>query len=138
MSHGTRASGAQLADVTRGAAGSDRAPSAERRSEAASASVLSRTFLGEKIEYELECMGELLRSVRYNAGSSDLFGEGETVALRAGDTRRPTNDGGTDQALRHRAAACARHDRPRRAEPGARSARLQRRVCRARGRRCLG
>ena len=54
-------------------------------SDAAPARVLSRMFLGEKIEYELEWMGERLQSVRYNAGSSDLFGEGETVALRCTD-----------------------------------------------------
>jgi hypothetical protein len=47
--------------------------------------VLSRTFLAEKIEYALECIGERLQSVRYNTGSSDLFGEAESVALRCTD-----------------------------------------------------
>ena len=45
------------------------------------ADVVSRTFLGEKIEYLLRCAGELLQVARYNAGASDLFHEGETVAL---------------------------------------------------------
>jgi iron(III) transport system ATP-binding protein len=49
---------------------------------AAAARVLSRAFLGEKIEYEVECSGERLASVRYNAGPADLFAEGETIALR--------------------------------------------------------
>ena len=53
--------------------------------DAGPARVLSRTFLGEKIEYELECMGQRLQSVHYNAGSSDLFGEDESVALRCTD-----------------------------------------------------
>ncbi|HXX86800.1 MAG TPA: ABC transporter ATP-binding protein [Casimicrobiaceae bacterium] len=52
---------------------------------ATAAKVLSRTFLGEKIEYEVECLGEKLTSVRYNAGPGDLFGEGETIVLRCVD-----------------------------------------------------
>ena len=51
----------------------------------AAAKVLSRTFLGEKIEYELDCLGERLATVRYNAGPGDLFAEGESVALRCID-----------------------------------------------------
>ena len=52
---------------------------------AVAAKVLSRTFLGEKIEYELDCLGERLQSVRYNAGAGALFEEGETIALRCTD-----------------------------------------------------
>ena len=52
---------------------------------AAAAKVLSRTFLGEKIEYELDCRGERLISVRYNAGPSDLFAEGEAIAVNCVD-----------------------------------------------------
>ncbi len=46
------------------------------------ASVVSRTFLGEKIEYVLSCAGETLQVARYNAGAQDLFHEGEAVTLR--------------------------------------------------------
>jgi ABC-type Fe3+/spermidine/putrescine transport system ATPase subunit len=45
------------------------------------AEVVSRTFLGEKIEYLLRCADEMLQVARYNAGASDLFHEGEAVAL---------------------------------------------------------
>ncbi len=45
------------------------------------ANVVSRTFLGEKIEYALSCAGETLQVARYNAGPQDLFHEGEAVAL---------------------------------------------------------
>lgn len=46
------------------------------------AEVVSRAFLGEKIEYLLRCADETLQVARYNAGASDLFHEGEAVALR--------------------------------------------------------
>jgi iron(III) transport system ATP-binding protein len=46
------------------------------------ASVVSCTFLGEKIEYELRCGNEKLQAVRYNAGPGDRFAEGATVTLR--------------------------------------------------------
>jgi iron(III) transport system ATP-binding protein len=45
------------------------------------AKVLSRTFLGEKIEYLLEVGGTTLQSVRYNAGPRDVAAEGAEVAL---------------------------------------------------------
>jgi ABC-type Fe3+/spermidine/putrescine transport system ATPase subunit len=45
------------------------------------ARVTARTFLGEKIEYELQCAGETLQVARYNAGARDLFEEGDDVAL---------------------------------------------------------
>jgi iron(III) transport system ATP-binding protein len=45
------------------------------------ARVLSRTFLGEKIDYTLVCAGETLQVARYNAGPRDLFEPGDTVAL---------------------------------------------------------
>jgi iron(III) transport system ATP-binding protein len=46
------------------------------------ARVVSRAFLGEKIEYGLDCAGERMQVVRYNAGPQDLFEEGETVVMR--------------------------------------------------------
>jgi iron(III) transport system ATP-binding protein len=46
------------------------------------ARVTARAFLGEKIEYVLDCGGEALQVVRYNAGAQDLLDEGEPVAVR--------------------------------------------------------
>jgi ABC-type Fe3+/spermidine/putrescine transport system ATPase subunit len=46
------------------------------------ATIVSRTFLGEKIEYQVRCEGEMLQIVRYNAGPSDLIPDGATVSLR--------------------------------------------------------
>ena len=46
------------------------------------ATIASRTFLGEKIEYCVRCEGEALQIVRYNAGPGDLIPEGEVVSLR--------------------------------------------------------
>ena len=46
------------------------------------ASVLSRVFLGEKIEYRLRCGDEVLHIVRYNAGPGEVLSEGEAVGLR--------------------------------------------------------
>jgi iron(III) transport system ATP-binding protein len=46
------------------------------------ATVESRMFLGEKIEYLLRCGGELLQTVRYNAGPGGILADGATVSLR--------------------------------------------------------
>ena len=46
------------------------------------ATVVSRMFLGEKIEYLLQCAGSPLQMVRYNAGPGEILAEGATVALR--------------------------------------------------------
>jgi len=46
------------------------------------ATVVSRTFLGEKIEYLLRCGGETLQVVRYNARPGEVLPEGVTVSLR--------------------------------------------------------
>jgi len=46
------------------------------------ATVVSCTFLGEKVEYLLRCAGETLHSVRYNAGPAELVPEGVEVGLR--------------------------------------------------------
>jgi iron(III) transport system ATP-binding protein len=46
------------------------------------ATVVSRTFLGEKIEYLVRCESEVLQIVRYNAGPDALIPEGATVFLR--------------------------------------------------------
>ena len=45
------------------------------------ARVLSRTFLGEKVEYVFDCGGATLQSVRYNAGPGDVVPEGADVRL---------------------------------------------------------
>jgi ABC-type Fe3+/spermidine/putrescine transport system ATPase subunit len=44
--------------------------------------VVSRTFLGEKIEYQVRCEGEMIQIVRFNAGAGDLIPEGTAVSLR--------------------------------------------------------
>ncbi|HEY2967594.1 MAG TPA: ABC transporter ATP-binding protein [Casimicrobiaceae bacterium] len=46
------------------------------------ATVVSRAFLGEKIEYLLRCGDATLQIVRYNAGPGEVIAEGATVALR--------------------------------------------------------
>ena len=46
------------------------------------ATVASRMFLGEKIEYLLRCGGETLQAVRYNAGAAELVAEGAAATLR--------------------------------------------------------
>ncbi len=46
------------------------------------ATIVSRTFLGEKIEYRVRCEGEMLQIVRYNAGPGDLIPDGATISLR--------------------------------------------------------
>ena len=45
------------------------------------AKVVSRTFLGEKVEYLFDVGGTALQSVRYNAGPRDVVSEGADVAL---------------------------------------------------------
>ena len=49
------------------------------------ANVVSRTFLGEKIEYLVDCGGEKLQVARHNAGPGDLFAVDERVAIRFAD-----------------------------------------------------
>ena len=51
-------------------------------SDAPQATVVSRMFLGEKIEYSLRCGNETLQTVRYNAGPGGVLPEGATVSLR--------------------------------------------------------
>ena len=46
------------------------------------ATVIARTFLGEKIEYLLRCAGETLQVVRYDAGPGAAMPEGSSVAVR--------------------------------------------------------
>ena len=46
------------------------------------ATVISRTFLGEKVEYVLRCGDTTLQCVRPNAGTSDAMREGADVGLR--------------------------------------------------------
>ena len=62
-------------EIVRGDAGAPRA------------TIVSRTFLGEKIEYSVRCEGEMLQVVRYSAGPGDLIPEGASVCLHfAADT----------------------------------------------------
>jgi ABC-type Fe3+/spermidine/putrescine transport system ATPase subunit len=49
------------------------------------ATVVSCTFLGEKVEYLLRCAGETLQSVRYNTGPAEIVPEGAAVCLRVAD-----------------------------------------------------
>jgi len=49
------------------------------------ATIESRTFLGEKIEYVVRCAAEVLQIVRYNAGPGDIIPEGAAVSLRIGE-----------------------------------------------------
>jgi ABC-type Fe3+/spermidine/putrescine transport system ATPase subunit len=51
-------------------------------SAALTATVASRAFLGEKIEYLVRCADETLQVVRYDAGPGDVMAEGSTVAVR--------------------------------------------------------
>jgi iron(III) transport system ATP-binding protein len=46
------------------------------------ATVVSRTFLGEKIEYRVRCGDAMLQIVRHNAGPGEDIADGTTVALR--------------------------------------------------------
>ena len=46
------------------------------------ATVTSRVFLGEKIEYHLDVAGTSILAVRYNAGAGDTIQEGATVGVR--------------------------------------------------------
>ncbi len=46
------------------------------------ATVVSRTFLGEKTEYMLRCADTTLQALRYNAGPPDPSPIGETVTVR--------------------------------------------------------
>ncbi|MFO1312742.1 MAG: ABC transporter ATP-binding protein [Burkholderiales bacterium] len=52
---------------------------------AIAATVRSRTFLGEKIEYALDCAGTLLQAVRHSADSGEHAAEGAAVGLRLAD-----------------------------------------------------
>ena len=50
-----------------------------------SATVTSRTFLGEKIEYLVRCADETLQVVRYDAGPDEIIAEGANVTVRFTD-----------------------------------------------------
>jgi iron(III) transport system ATP-binding protein len=43
--------------------------------------VLSRTYLGEKMEYEVEVAGQVLQIVRFNPPPSERFGPGDAVSV---------------------------------------------------------
>ena len=46
------------------------------------ATIASRMFLGEKIEYALRCGNDTLQTVRYNAGPGEILAVDATVSLR--------------------------------------------------------
>jgi iron(III) transport system ATP-binding protein len=50
------------------------------------ANVVARTFLGEKIEYVLDCGGEALQVTRHNAGPDDLLPINQRIAIRFADS----------------------------------------------------
>ena len=49
------------------------------------ATIVSRSFLGEKIEYWVRCAGETLQVVRYNAGPGEIIPDGTTISLRCAE-----------------------------------------------------
>jgi ABC-type Fe3+/spermidine/putrescine transport system ATPase subunit len=49
--------------------------------EGLAATVVSRSFLGEKIEYLLACAGQTLQVVRHNAGPGDVVADGASVSI---------------------------------------------------------
>jgi ABC-type Fe3+/spermidine/putrescine transport system ATPase subunit len=49
------------------------------------ATVVARTFLGEKIEYVLRCADTTLQAVRYNARPGEIAADGATVLLRVAE-----------------------------------------------------
>jgi iron(III) transport system ATP-binding protein len=50
--------------------------------DAGGARVTARTFLGEKIEYVLDCAGTTLQAIRHNVGPDEAIREGDGVAVR--------------------------------------------------------
>ncbi len=54
-------------------------------SETLPATVVSHSFLGEKIEYTIRCADEVMQAVRYNAGMGSIIAAGESVGLRFSD-----------------------------------------------------
>jgi iron(III) transport system ATP-binding protein len=50
--------------------------------EGLSGKVLSRTYLGEKMEYEVEVARQTLQVVRFNPPPSERFGPGDSVSVR--------------------------------------------------------
>ena len=50
------------------------------------ARVITRTFLGEKVEYTLDCAGTTLQAIRHSSSADDVLRDGARVTLRfAGD-----------------------------------------------------
>jgi len=49
------------------------------------ASVTGRTFLGEKVEYLLDCAGETLQVVQASADAANVIAVGDNVGLRIGE-----------------------------------------------------
>ena len=86
---GARAARAGLApgDAVRpgGPPGSDRHRPRTRRRGSLQATVVARTFLGEKIEYLLRCGEQALQAVRYDAGPGAVMPEGSNVTVRFAD-----------------------------------------------------
>jgi spermidine/putrescine ABC transporter ATP-binding subunit len=57
----------------------------EDSASALDARIVSRKFLGEKVEYVVDCRSEMIQVARYNAGSDNLFSVGQRVALQFAD-----------------------------------------------------
>ena len=45
----------------------------------------ARTFLGEKVEFVLQCADTTLQAIRHNAGLRETIGTGDRVFLRFAD-----------------------------------------------------
>jgi iron(III) transport system ATP-binding protein len=56
--------------------------SADMSDAALRGTITARSFLGEKIEYVIQCAGVRLHAVRYNAGPGETIAVGATVAVR--------------------------------------------------------
>ena len=53
-----------------------------RRRWRSSGKVVTRTYLGEKMEYEVEVAGQRVQIVRFNPPPSESFAPGEAVSVR--------------------------------------------------------
>ena len=125
----------------------------EGRHHGREARVTARSFLGEKIEYVLDCGGETLQVVRYNAGAQDLLRRGGARLRCAssrtrsrcwrGRTAHERQDLPSHGARRRvRALRCERplpprQGAPERARPTARSTPTRARAWRSPGRSCV-
>ena len=94
----------------RAARSRSRSPPPLRDADRCTATVTSRTFLGEKIEYLLRCADETLQVVRYDAGPGEIIAEGANVT-RALRRRRGDRAAGGRRARASRCVSASRSDR---------------------------